>query len=130
VAPAAHYLMGGVKTNLWGEASLPGLYACGEVACTGVHGANRLASNSLLEGGFWGSYRRGQPRGNGRRGRMMRCSTISEALPRVDPELTPACRRCRLMWNQVGLVRDAPFDCSANRMAAESALCEPITGRA
>jgi L-aspartate oxidase len=54
IAPAAHYLSGGIVTDLDGATTLPGLWACGEAACTGVHGANRLASNSLLEGMVWG----------------------------------------------------------------------------
>jgi L-aspartate oxidase len=55
VRPAAHYLMGGIQTDLDGRSTLPGLYAAGEAACTGVHGANRLASNSLLEGLVFGA---------------------------------------------------------------------------
>ena len=55
IRPAAHYLMGGIRTDLDGRSSVPGLYAAGEAACTGVHGANRLASNSLLEGLVFGA---------------------------------------------------------------------------
>jgi L-aspartate oxidase len=55
VAPAAHYLMGGIRTDVHGRSSVAGLYAAGEAACTGVHGANRLASNSLLEGLVFGA---------------------------------------------------------------------------
>lgn len=54
IAPAAHYMMGGIKTDTWGRTNLAGLYACGEAACTGLQGANRLASNSLLEGLVFG----------------------------------------------------------------------------
>lgn len=114
VRPAAHYLMGGVRTDVHGRSSLPGLYAAGEAACTGVHGANRLASNSLLEGLVFGVLAaeamiadgreqglgsRGQ--GTGNRDQDAATTTGEAATERWIAELRG------LMWKYAGLLRDA-----------------------
>jgi len=105
VSPAAHYIMGGVKTDLDGETNIKGLYAAGEVACTGVHGANRLASNSLLEGLVFGA-RAGKA--------AARKPVVPEITAAPNPkssmvsEIDAVKRNLRkLMWEKVGIIRCA-----------------------
>jgi L-aspartate oxidase len=106
VRPAAHYLMGGIRTDLDGRSSLPGLYAAGEAACTGVHGANRLASNSLLEGLVFGARASAEMI---REAKPLR-HPAGDAQPLEDGgtknEAEPFIQNIQqLMWNKVGIVR-------------------------
>jgi L-aspartate oxidase len=109
VRPAAHYLMGGVRTDVDGRTSLPGLYAAGEVACTGVHGANRLASNSLLEGLVFGARAAESMRNE--RGIPARAGEVWGPLSPRDasplPPVEEAIQRLQQqMWEHAGLLRD------------------------
>jgi L-aspartate oxidase len=112
VSPSSHYFMGGIKTGVGGETSLTGLYAAGEVACSGVHGANRLASNSLLEGLVFGVRAAqtvvSQP-GSSSGSKEMTAHLIQSLQGRgertlEDLEKIRVSLR-RLMWGKVGLVR-------------------------
>jgi L-aspartate oxidase len=111
VAPAAHYLMGGVKVNSWGETNIPGLFAVGETACTGVHGANRLASNSMLESVVFGKrvVQRTEMTDPPRHCEEQNEEVIShylpsrEVLPKVPHLNLPNLQS--LMWDKVGIIR-------------------------
>lgn len=106
VSPAAHYAMGGVQTDLFGRTSLAGLYAAGEAAATGVHGANRLASNSLLEGLVFGA-RAGKAMRDAAPGKAAAPAANSAAgnASADDHALLQKVRN--LIWKDVGIIRDA-----------------------
>jgi L-aspartate oxidase len=112
VAPAAHYHMGGVQVDLDGRSSVIGLWAAGEVACTGVHGANRLASNSLLEGLVFGA-RVARSIDGGlahlRESRGVASPVASTANAERRRALVTESEVRRLMWDAVGLVRTGSF---------------------
>ena len=121
VVPACHFASGGIRTDLLGQSSIPNLFACGETACTGVHGANRLASNSLLEGLVFG-----------RRIADTIVSRLGEPMPPPPPDSSPppagalleAERRPdlqRIMSQHVGVLRDLKGLDTAERELAELA---------
>ena len=112
VRPSAHYLVGGVKTDMQGRSSIENLYCCGEAAATGLHGSNRLASNSLLEGLVFGEIcgRAVAEQIAARPGRVEYRIIVSEIAPsdrtRLDmPDVTNSLRA--VMWRNVGLIRRA-----------------------
>lgn len=110
VRPAAHYAMGGVQTDLFGRTTIPRLFAAGEVACTGVHGANRLASNSLLEGVVFGA-RAGEA--------MASCSVLPESggpcsRDMLFPVITEQDLRA-IAWNACGVLRNGPELAAASK---------------
>ena len=111
VAPAAHYMMGGIKTNSWGETNIAGLFAVGETACTGVHGANRLASNSLLEAVVFGQRiverttketEAGAPDND--QGKETRYSLSQRRIPETVPPPSHSTLQ-QLLWDKVGIIR-------------------------
>ena len=113
VSPASHYCMGGVRTDLHGRTTVSGLYAAGEVACTGVHGANRLASNSLLEGLVFGARAGAAATADNLRfkiqdSRLENLQTQSGIL-KLESGISTAVRKRvkRVMWERVGILRDA-----------------------
>ncbi|MCJ7656290.1 MAG: L-aspartate oxidase [Candidatus Atribacteria bacterium] len=113
VAPAAHYTMGGIKTDTWGQTNLTNLYACGECTSTGVHGANRLASNSLLEGLVFGNRIAQKIKENKSffSQKIDEEINISYNIPRknireFDPKQIKK-ELQKIMWDKVGIIRNS-----------------------
>jgi len=137
VSPSAHYMMGGVKTDLEGATTVPGLFAAGEVACCGVHGANRLASNSLLEGLVFGA--RAAAAATRFAARVRRASAGLPSAREVEPgllgDLDDAAKLRsslrRVMWGKVGVVRtgDSLAGALAQLARWERAVDRPFRSR-
>lgn len=133
VAPAAHYLMGGVKVNIWGETNIPGLFAAGETACTGVHGANRLASNSLLESVVFSKriVQRTEMTAPPRHGKKQSRKIVPFCLPEREVlsrrPLLNLPNLQSLMWDKVGIIRSGKSLKEAAGILAtwESLLSQP-----
>lgn len=125
VRPAAHYLMGGIRTDVNGRASLPGLFAAGEAACTGVHGANRLASNSLLEGLVFGARAAEAMQGSAQKAQSAEVTTPE--FQEAESASLAALRRelQKTMWEKAGLLRDAAGLRVARRILAEMEIPNP-----
>jgi len=136
VRPAAHYLMGGIRTNAQGRTSLAGLYAAGEAACTGVHGANRLASNSLLEGLVFGALAAEAMAAEKRSaGSSQSATKAADSTHSVTPQESAQDHDTegwiaavqRLMWREVGVLRD---DAGLRRARVELASMGAAVGAA
>jgi len=143
IRPAAHYAMGGVRTDLDGRTSLEGLYAAGEVACTGVHGANRLASNSLLEGLVFGARAAHAIRGDNGSEKIVKDAAGFSTAERWEGKQTKsqttaeaaAIEKCvsqirELMWRHVGIVRTAQgLKCAIGELQRLQSELPPATSR-
>ena len=134
VVPAAHYMMGGVRTNYWGETSIAGLFASGEVACTGVHGANRLASNSLLEVLVFGKRivertKKGEVSTAAAAREDVYTIKERDTLPPTYPHLSLTALQS-LLWDKVGIVRSREGLTEAvHILAAWEKVLKPPTDR-
>ena len=121
VHPSAHYMIGGIRTDTDGRSSIPGLYACGEAACTGLHGANRLASNSLLEGLVFGEIAGRTCLEMLQNGPRTPVKVVSDIRPSDRSELDLADVRSSLrsvMWRHVGIEREG------QHLGEVSEMCE------
>jgi L-aspartate oxidase len=131
ISPAVHYFMGGVRTDLDGRTTVPGLYAAGEVACTGVHGANRLASNSLLEGLVFGARAGKAALENSELhipNSKAENSIQSSGAGNIESGIATAVRKRvkRVMWERVGILREAGSLRQALR-EFEQISCAPLS---